>query len=473
MSAVRTVEKKRAEAPATEGLSQRTILRFFSPLALSWIFMSVEGPLSVALISRLPNAEISTAAFQIMMGLALWIESPIIDLLSTSTTLAKTRQNYVQLSRFTWWLIATVTLVHAIIAFTPAYWFVTRNLMGVPGAVAEQGRIGLAAMVPWAGLIGWRRYLQGILIRNGRTKLIGLGTAVRVATMFVSAFTLYWTVRLPSIEIAGIALVCAVGAEAGFAHWASRGTIREQFSEPLFEDSPIEPGQGRALSLSRTNHRDSERGEVSVAKLCRFHLPLTATTMVMMAGSPVVSSALSHAPNRVAQLAGYQVAATLVWLMRTTVFALPEVVITLYKDKASAAALRRFCIRLGFITSGTMAAIWLTGVDELFFSKVLTAPASLIPIAHLAFIACLMLPFVGACQSYVRGMLTAHHLTVSRLLAVSVSMTTLVTTLVAAHFLGFEGVVAVGICPTLALIAELGVLVYAWRVRPVVAAGLP
>ncbi len=94
--------------------------------------MSVEGPLSVALISRLPGAEVSTAAFQIMMGLALWLESPIIDLLSTSTTLAKSRQNYVQLSRFVWWLIATVTIAHALVAFTPLYWIVTRQIMGVP-----------------------------------------------------------------------------------------------------------------------------------------------------------------------------------------------------------------------------------------------------------------------------------------------------------------------------------------------------
>ncbi len=306
-------------------------------------------------------------------------------------------------------------------------------------------------MVPWPGLIGWRRYLQGILIRNGQTKLIGFGTGVRVCTMFGSALLLYWTVRLPSIEIAGIALVCAVGAETLFAQWASRETIRKEFGY-----APAE----------HPRSRESDPDDISMAKLRKFHLPLTATTMVMMMGSPVVGSALSHAPNRIAQLAGYQIAATLIWLMRTTVFALPEVVITLYRDEASAAVLRRFCIRLGFVTSGTMAIVWVTGLDELFFRYVLGATPSLLPIAHLAFIAALLMPFVGACQSYVRGMLTAHHLTVSRLLAVSVSMATLLATMIAAHFLGFDGVVAAGICPTLALLAELGVLVYAWERRP-------
>ncbi len=418
-----------------------TILRFFSPLALSWIFMSIEGPLSVALISRLPKPEVSTAAFQIVMGLALWIESPIIDLLSTSTTLAKTRQNYVALSRFVWWLIGTVTLVHILLVFTPLFWLVTEKVMGVPTNVAVEARKGLAVMVPWAGFIGWRRYLQGLLIRNGQTKLVGMGTAIRVATMFASAFLLFFAVHLPSIQIAGIALICAVGAESTFAHWASRETVRRTYSEESV---------GTPLTMQKLRH---------------FHLPLTATTMVTMLSSPLISAALSRAPHSVSQLAGYQVAATLVWLMRTTVYALPEVVITLYRDEASAAALRKFCVRLGLIASGTMAAIWLTGIDEVFFEKVLGADPKIVGIAHLAFIAALLTPFVGACQSYVRGMLTAHHLTVSRLLAVGVSVTALVGSLALSVLFGVNGVFSAAICLTASYIAELIVLSLAWHRR--------
>jgi hypothetical protein len=393
----------------------------------------------VALISRLPGAEISTAAFQIMMGLALWIESPIIDLLSTSTTLSKSRQNYVQLSRFVWWLLGWVTVAHAILVFTPLYGLLTEQIMGVPKPVADDARLGLAVMLPWSGFIGWRRYLQGILIRNGRTKLVGMGTAVRVVTMFGTALLLYYFAKLPSIQIAGIALICAVGAEAMFAHWASRSTVHSQFA--------VESG-GPPISMD---------------KLRRFHLPLTATTMVTMLGSPVVSAALAHSTGSVAQLAGYQVATTLVWLMRTTVYALPEVVITLYRGAQSAGALRHFCIRLGLIASATMLAIWVAGLDEMFFRNVLAATPSELRIAHIAFIAPVLTPFLGACQAYVRGMLTAHHLTVSRLLAVGVSMTTLVVSLLVSILLGVNGVVAAGICLTLAFLAELLVLIFSWR----------
>ena len=73
------------EAP----LTSRTILRFYYPLALSWLFMAIESPIAIIILSRLPGSEVATAAFLIMMGLALWIESPVIDMLSTSTTLAR------------------------------------------------------------------------------------------------------------------------------------------------------------------------------------------------------------------------------------------------------------------------------------------------------------------------------------------------------------------------------------------------
>ena len=86
-------------------LTHRHILKFYSPLALSWIFMAVESPIALSVISRMPNAEICRAAFQPLMALAYLIESPVIDLLTTATTLGKDRKHYVQLSRFVWWIM--------------------------------------------------------------------------------------------------------------------------------------------------------------------------------------------------------------------------------------------------------------------------------------------------------------------------------------------------------------------------------
>jgi hypothetical protein len=70
-------------ATSEPALSHRHILKFYLPLALSWIFMAIESPIALSVISRMSNAEINAAAFQPLMALALLIESPVIDLLKT------------------------------------------------------------------------------------------------------------------------------------------------------------------------------------------------------------------------------------------------------------------------------------------------------------------------------------------------------------------------------------------------------
>jgi hypothetical protein len=431
-----------------QSLTHREILRFYLPLALSWIFMAIESPTCTAILGRLPYRELNMAAFQILMAVSLWVESPVIDLLSTSTTLARSHQSYAQLSRFVWHLIAWVTMAHMVVVLTPLYWFLSETLLHLPYQVAVSARGGLAFMIPWSGFIGWRRYLQGILIRNNRTRLVGIGTAVRVTSMSIVGWALYATAgytHLEGIRIAAIALISAVGAECFFAHWASRGTVRDVFRR-------VEEGDTQNDTY------------VTYRKLLTFHLPLTATTMVMLCGNLVISGAISNASGQNAELslAAWQVAGTLMWLCRTIVFALPEVIITLYRDKQSAAKLRDFCIRIGLSTSGAMVLLALVGGDKFFFSVVLQATPRTTDIAHIAFWAGSLMPFIGALQSYVRGMLTAHHLTVARFVSVIVSIVTLFTMLWIGLRMQWPAVLNASLALTVSTLAELGVLYWSW-----------
>ncbi|MFN7172927.1 MAG: hypothetical protein ACK4P3_09125, partial [Fimbriimonadaceae bacterium] len=107
--------------PKDSPLSYRKILFFYYPLALSWLLMAVEAPLSVRIIAGAADFEVNVAAFGLIMGLSIWIESPVIDLLATSTTLAKCRQAFLQLRKFTLIMMAVVTIGHAAVALSPAY----------------------------------------------------------------------------------------------------------------------------------------------------------------------------------------------------------------------------------------------------------------------------------------------------------------------------------------------------------------
>lgn len=431
-------------------LSDAQILRFYFPLALSWIFMAVESPVAVSVISRLPDAQVNTAAYFPLMSLALWIESPVIDLLATSTTLARNRRHYAALTRFTGWLMAWVTLAHAAIVFTPLYDLLADQVLRLPPEVSHSTRLGLSIMLLWSACIGWRRYLQGVMIRNGHTRMIGLGTAVRVTTMILTAYGLFFLAKMPSIAIVGTALMASVAAEAAFIHWASRSVIRETFEI----DHDGEP-QGAGIST---------------AELAKFHLPLTATTMVMMASFPITAAALDRTSNPIPMLASWQVATSLMFLMRTIVFALPEVVITLAKDSVSAQTLRDFCFKVGMFASLVLLFLGSFNLDTLFFIHVLGAERKIAESAHIGFLAGALTPFIGALQSYVRGMLTAHHLTAARLWSILVNVAVLVAMLWFGLWRDWLGVVNAAVAMTVAMIVELATLVWFWkRAKP----GLP
>ena len=121
----------------------------------------------------------------VVFPLALIIESPIIMLLAASTALSKDWASYRLIRRFMMTAGALLTLLHILIAFTPLYYFVVVDIMGAKPQIVEPARIGLMIMLPWTWSIAYRRFNQGVLIRIGHSRSVGLGTVVRLSANLV------------------------------------------------------------------------------------------------------------------------------------------------------------------------------------------------------------------------------------------------------------------------------------------------
>lgn len=441
------LEEFASVADQAPGLTHRRIFKFFLPLALSWVFMAFEAPIAQGLIGRRPGSELNFAAWYLIFTLALWVESPVIDLLATSTTLSKNHQHYVTITRFTQALMLWGSGLHALLALPPVYDLIMLRLLHADTLVAGAGHNAFAIMIPWTALIGWRRYLQGILIRFDMTRWVGYGTAVRVATVFGSGTALYFLTKLGGAELAAVAIVLSVSAECLFAHVASRPAVNRHLAK---ETPTSEP-------------------PLSYAKLMRFHLPLTATTMMTMLAFPIIGRALNDAPDSVQSLAAWTVTIGLLFMLRSITFALTEVVITLSDSEHSVEQLRRFCLYVGLLMTSILGLVVATGLDVAYFRYVVHAPLAIAETAHIGIMAAAITPFVGAVQSYVRGMLTARHLTGSRLAAVLIGTITLVVVLVLGVKLHWPGMVSAGVAMSVSMLAELAVLAWALSRRPALA----
>ena len=84
----------------TPSLSQRRIFLYWLPLAASWLLMASEMPYVNAMLARISEAERMIAAFGVVAAISITIESPVINLLSTSTAKARNRQHYLDAQAF-------------------------------------------------------------------------------------------------------------------------------------------------------------------------------------------------------------------------------------------------------------------------------------------------------------------------------------------------------------------------------------
>ena len=153
------------------------------PLATSWLLMALELPALSAVVARLPDPRIHLAAYGgVVFPLALIVESPVIMLLAASTALSRDRDSYARLRKYMLAAGAGLTGLHLLVAFTPLYDLVASGLLGAPAEILEPARLGLRIMTPWTWSIAYRRFHQGVLIRFGHSRTVGLGTMVRLST---------------------------------------------------------------------------------------------------------------------------------------------------------------------------------------------------------------------------------------------------------------------------------------------------
>jgi progressive ankylosis protein len=321
-------------------MRQRDIFWFWLPLFASWLLMTAEGPIISAAINRLPNQVIMLAAQGIVISLSVTIESPIINLLATSTALVKDHASYRLVRRFTiHWMIA-LTLVTVLVAFTPLFDVVVRQWLDVPEPVAVWVQPGMQIMTLWSAAIAWRRFLQGLLIRFNRPRQMAWGTAVRLLSSGGTVIGLAIWTDWPGVINGATALMVGVIAEAIYATIAVQPILREE------------------LSAERP-----QTSNLTYSHLFWFHLPLAATSLLVLLAQPLVTFSLARLDQPTESLAAWPVLFQIMLMARAAALALPEVVIALSRGPQTFIPIRRF-------------SLWLTGALTLFIALFIFTPLS-------------------------------------------------------------------------------------------------
>jgi hypothetical protein len=366
---------------AEKPLAMQRIVRTWWPLAASWLLMALELPALSVVVARLPDPEIHLAAYgSVVFSIALIIEAPIIMLLSASTALSKDWDSYTRIYRFMMRTGAALTVLHLIIALTPLYDVVVRDLIGAPEEIIGPARIGLIIMTPWTWAIAYRRFQQGVLIRFGHSRTVGIGTMIRLSADIIVLVIGYLIGTLPGIVVATSAVAAGVTSEAIYAGLAVRPVLRHE----LKSAPPVEP-------------------PLTLHTFMGFYVPLVMTSFLTMIARPIISAGLSRMPDALASLAVWPVVSSFSFLLSSLGVAYNEVVVALLDEPCAVRSLRRFAAMLSGVLTVVIVLVAATPLSELWFGGVVGLSAELTHLASRALWLLLPMPALNVLISWFQG----------------------------------------------------------------------
>lgn len=364
-------------------LTQKTILAFWIPLAATWLMMSIEGPYLSALIARLAEPKFNLAAYGIAFSLALIIEAPVIMMMSASTALVKDYHSFLQLRKFNYILSASLTAAMILLSLPAIFYFVAEDLIGLPHKVSYLTHLAIIILIPWPGAIGYRRFYQGILIRNNLTRLVAYGTIIRLVSMSIMAFLLYKFTNVPGVVVGASALSTAVICEA----FASKLMVR------------------KLLARLKSRITDTQ-SELTIKEIIRFYYPLALTSLLTLGIQPFVTFFIGQSRMPLESFAVMPVVTSFVFIFRGLGLSYQEVVVALIGDDMSGFdQLKKFGINLASILAGALILIAFTPLAEIWFRDVSGLSSSLTEFAKLPLMIMSFFPAFTVLISFQRAVL--------------------------------------------------------------------
>ncbi len=357
------------------------IFRFWLPLQTTWLMMAIEGPLLTAIIARLAEPKLNLAAYGVAFALAIMVEAPVIMMMSASTALADSEENFRRLRNFTWILNLGITAFMLVLIFSPAWDLVINHWMRLDPQVAQLTHTSLIILLPWPAAIGYRRFYQGLLIRTGRTRLVAWGTGIRLVGMALTAFLFTKFTTLNGAWIGASALTAGVLVEAAASRVMASGSIAEIVQ----------------------SHKPET---LSYREITRFYYPLALTSTISLMVHPMVTFFLGQSRNSLESLAVLPVINALVFIFRTPGLSFQEAAITMLgRTKENLPVVKLFAVYLGMSAALLLGLIALTPLSKVWFQQISGLSAELAAFAKLPVRILVLMPALSITLSMQRAIL--------------------------------------------------------------------
>lgn len=383
------------------------IFTFWVPLAATWLMMSVEGPLIAAIIARLPEAKNNLAAYGVAFSFALIVEAPIIMMMSASTALVHDGEGYRKLRNFLQVMNLGITSAMIILLIPDVFYWLIQDVVGLPPEVTRLTHIAVLLLLPWPGAIGYRRFYQGILIRNNLTKRVAYGTVLRLAAILGTSFSLFYLTELNGAAVGAISLSTAVIVESIATRIMAHSTIKRLRETPAVAGS------------------ESER--MTYGSITSFYYPLALTSLLALGVHPMVTFFIGQSRMALESLAVLPVITSLVFIFRSMGLSFNEVGIALMGERFEGfRKLRTFTALLASAVVVVLGVIAFTPLEEVWFVHVSGLTQELAALASTPLQILVIIPGFSVLLSFQRSVLVNVRRTKYITLATGIEVGTII-----------------------------------------------
>ena len=361
-------------------LTQKDVALFFFPLLLNVQLMSVSHSIINAGLARLEDAVVLLAGFSVALVLHLFVASPSYQNHTITIAMVRGRKSLVAMTMFVFLIATWVSILLALLAFSPVGSFVLDRVLGVSPEVARGAREALALLVFLPFVTGLRGLFQGLVIRARRTGLVSLATAVRIVMLF--AYLWIGQLWFAGTRVAAFALLGCVGTETlVMAYFAWRLKL------------PAE-----------------QAGENNFAGILRYGLPLAYSSGMQQTVPLLINAIISRLPDGTLALAAFGVVRGFLFLLAGPMRNLQQAYLTLVRQSADNAVLMGFLIRVSFGMALVMLLIaW--PLNGPVLGTVMGLDAAMRHYIAWPLTACALFPLLYGASNLLRGWFAGAHLT--------------------------------------------------------------
>lgn len=368
----------------------KLITKTWLPLAGTWLMMAIEGPFLAALIARSHEPKENLAAFGIAYAIGLIMESPIIMMMAAAVRLVEDKQSFKKLFKFHMILNITITFAMLTLAIPKVFDILAHHVLSLSDPVASLTKTSCLLLLPWPAAIGYRRFYQGILIKNGQSKLVAKGTLFRMTSLIIVGFVLWYSTNLP-------------GAYIG-AGTLSVGVVIEAIAIRIMAKN----ARHTLMHTSQLNHKKAPRKNaqpLSYRFIAKFYYPLALTAMLGLMSGPLVTFAMNRGLHPLESLATLPIVNGFAFIFRAIPLSFQEVIISfMSRSNAYYQPLKTYAKALALGLTIVYISIAATPLKDIWLIKLSGLNENLADFASPAMLIMLFTPVFSLILSWQRAM---------------------------------------------------------------------